>query len=173
MRFLPADLRHTCHPLHTTYGSWSSGNNLCPPLGVCVYTTTSQRLSPPSISLSLSLSLSFVSYHNIFSVLLLSLSPFCFSSSLDVNGRTDERSKIKKRGEFSFFIAQEASEEGILTTGDYSAVVWALLLSSVAAPVFFRRVLARDQEDLEKTRLRRKEAEQSTGYDASTGLFTL
>ncbi|CAN0034834.1 unnamed protein product [Ectocarpus sp. 8 AP-2014] len=50
------------------------------------------------------------------------------------------------RGEFSFFIAQEASDEGILTTGDYSAVVWALLLSSIAAPVFFRRVLAKDND---------------------------
>lgn len=48
------------------------------------------------------------------------------------------------RGEFSFFIAQEASDEDILETEDYSAVVWALLLSSIAAPVFFRRVLAKD-----------------------------
>lgn len=46
------------------------------------------------------------------------------------------------RGEFSFFIAQEASEEGILTAEDFSAVVWALLLSSIAAPIAFRRALA-------------------------------
>lgn len=49
------------------------------------------------------------------------------------------------RGEFSFFIAQEASDEGILTTEEYSAVVWALLLSSFAAPVFFRRVLTKEE----------------------------
>ncbi|CAM9257218.1 unnamed protein product [Choristocarpus tenellus] len=46
------------------------------------------------------------------------------------------------RGEFSFLIAQEASEEGILEARDYSAVVWALLLSSVSAPIAFRRALA-------------------------------
>lgn len=46
------------------------------------------------------------------------------------------------RGEFSFFIAQESSEQGILTAEDYSAVVWALLLSSTAAPIAFRRALA-------------------------------
>lgn len=51
------------------------------------------------------------------------------------------------RGEFSFFIAQEASDEGILETEEYSAVVWALLLSSVAAPLFFRRVLNTDDEN--------------------------
>lgn len=56
------------------------------------------------------------------------------------------------RGEFSFFIAQEASEEGILTAADYSAVVWALLLSSIAAPIAFRRALAAD-------RVGRREAE--------------
>lgn len=50
---------------------------------------------------------------------------------------------VDTRGEFSFFIAQEASDEGILTTEDYSAVVWALLLSSVAAPLFFRKALAK------------------------------
>lgn len=49
------------------------------------------------------------------------------------------------RGEFSFFIAQEASDEGILTAEDYSAVVWALLLSSIAAPVAFRRALVADR----------------------------
>lgn len=46
------------------------------------------------------------------------------------------------RGEFSFFIAQESSDQGILTAEDYSAVVWALLLSSTAAPIAFRRALA-------------------------------
>lgn len=49
------------------------------------------------------------------------------------------------RGEFSFFIAQEASEKGILTAEDYSSVVWALLLSSIAAPFAFRRTLAADR----------------------------
>eukprot|EP00752_Nemacystus_decipiens_P016265 g14545.t1 len=49
------------------------------------------------------------------------------------------------RGEFSFFIAQEASDERIVTTEEYSAVVWALLLSSFAAPVFFRRVLTKEE----------------------------
>ncbi|CAM9285274.1 unnamed protein product [Scytosiphon promiscuus] len=56
------------------------------------------------------------------------------------------------RGEFSFFIAQEASDEGILDTEDYSAVVWALLLSSIAAPVFFRRVLVKDNGDSRRRR---------------------
>eukprot|EP00903_Cladosiphon_okamuranus_P010852 g10252.t1 len=55
------------------------------------------------------------------------------------------------RGEFSFFIAQEASDEGILTTEDYSAVVWALLLSSFAAPVFFRRVLTKQDYTVDST----------------------
>lgn len=50
------------------------------------------------------------------------------------------------RGEFSFFIAQEASEEDILTAEDYSAVVWALLLSSLAAPIAFRRILEADRQ---------------------------
>lgn len=49
------------------------------------------------------------------------------------------------RGEFSFFIAEAANEKGILTAEDYSAVVWALLLSSIAAPIAFRRVLAADR----------------------------
>lgn len=49
------------------------------------------------------------------------------------------------RGEFSFFIAQQASDQGILRAEDYSAVIWALLLSSIAATIAFRRVLAADR----------------------------
>lgn len=49
------------------------------------------------------------------------------------------------RGEFSFFIAQEASDGGVLTAEDYSAVIWALLLSSLAAPIAFRRALVADR----------------------------
>lgn len=48
------------------------------------------------------------------------------------------------RAEFSFFIAQEASDDGILSAEDYSAVVWALLLCAVASPLAFRKVLAAD-----------------------------
>ncbi|CAN0317063.1 unnamed protein product, partial [Laminaria digitata] len=48
------------------------------------------------------------------------------------------------RGEFSFLIAQEASHKGVLSAEDYSAVVWALLLSSLATPIAFRRVLDAD-----------------------------
>ncbi len=70
------------------------------------------------------------------------------------------------RGEFSFFIAQEASDEGILTTEDYSAVVWALLLSSVAAPLFFRKALAKqdnvsnDDNNTSRNRRRKEGAEE-------------
>lgn len=49
------------------------------------------------------------------------------------------------RGEFSFLIAEEASDEGVLSAEDYSAVVWALLLSCLATPIAFRRVLANDR----------------------------
>lgn len=75
----------------------------------------------------------------------------CFCVSSPLSGR-------QTRGEFSFIIAQEASDEGILTTEDYSAVVWALLLSSTAAPVFFRRVLTKDNDDVDNShRDRRRE----------------
>ncbi|CAN0354651.1 unnamed protein product [Ectocarpus sp. 12 AP-2014] len=75
------------------------------------------------------------------------------------------------RGEFSFFIAQEASDEGILTTEDYSAVVWALLLSSIAAPVFFRRVLAKDNDDVNdahSNHRRKKNGEEELAGGGST-----
>ena len=48
------------------------------------------------------------------------------------------------RGEFSFLIAQEASDEGVLSAEDYSAVVWAILLTSLTTPFAFRRVMAAD-----------------------------
>ncbi|CAM9675350.1 unnamed protein product [Ectocarpus sp. 12 AP-2014] len=75
------------------------------------------------------------------------------------------------RGEFSFFIAQEARDEGILTTEDYSAVVWALLLSSIAAPVFFRRVLAKDNDDVNdahSNHRRKKNGEEELAGGGST-----
>lgn len=78
---------------------------------------------------------------------------------------------IQTRGEFSFFIAQEASDEGILTTEDYSAVVWALLLSSIAAPVFFRRVLAKDNDDVNdahSNHRRKKNGEEELAGGGST-----
>lgn len=45
------------------------------------------------------------------------------------------------RGEFSFFIAESAHDNDILTAEDYSAVVLALLLSSIMAPIGFRWTL--------------------------------
>lgn len=46
------------------------------------------------------------------------------------------------RGEFAFLIAEEASDKGVLSPEDYSAVLWALLLTALATPIAFRRVLA-------------------------------
>ena len=45
------------------------------------------------------------------------------------------------RGEFAFLIAEEASDKGVLSPEDYSAVLWALLLTALATPIAFRRVL--------------------------------
>ncbi|CAM9442731.1 unnamed protein product, partial [Discosporangium mesarthrocarpum] len=45
------------------------------------------------------------------------------------------------RGEFSFLIAKEAAETAILAPEDYSAVVWALLVTTAAAPSAFRTSL--------------------------------
>lgn len=49
------------------------------------------------------------------------------------------------RGEFSFLIAAQAAAEGILSPANTSAVVWALLVSSFAAPFGFRHYLQRDE----------------------------
>ncbi|CAM9980890.1 unnamed protein product [Ascophyllum nodosum] len=49
------------------------------------------------------------------------------------------------RGEFSFFIAESANRRDILTAENFSAVVLALLLSSVMAPIGFRRALMVDR----------------------------
>lgn len=54
------------------------------------------------------------------------------------------------RGEFSFFIAESAHDNEILTAEDYSAVVLALLLSSIMASIGFRRALKADGEAVEE-----------------------
>ena len=50
------------------------------------------------------------------------------------------------RGEFSFLIAEEASRDDLLNDTNYSAIIWALLLSSFAAPFGFRHFLKQEKE---------------------------
>lgn len=73
------------------------------------------------------------------------------------------------RGEFSFLIAQEASEGGVLSAEDYSAVVWALLLCSLATPIAFRRVLAADRRAQEKAVLANQAESVGAGGDGAPG----
>lgn len=50
------------------------------------------------------------------------------------------------RGEFSFLIADQAFVEGILNSVNYSAVIWALLVSSFLSPFGFRYFLKKEEK---------------------------
>lgn len=51
------------------------------------------------------------------------------------------------RGEFSFLIADEAVRDGLLDPIHYSAIVWALLLSSFTSPFGFRHYLQKSEPE--------------------------
>ena len=50
------------------------------------------------------------------------------------------------RGEYSFLIADQAFVDGILNSENYSAVIWALLVSSFLSPFGFRYFLKKEEK---------------------------
>ena len=69
-----------------------------------------------------------------------------FAKPLTLNNFLKFSFAMNGRGEFSFLIAKEAKEQGILNSSDFSATIWGAFVSSLLAPFLFR--WARRRESL-------------------------